>query len=58
MKRLTFEFRDHTDDTALFCDRIGELTIKELEVILQAVKYELEMAQTRQGPMFDRMAEK
>lgn len=48
MKRLTFEYRDHTDDAKLYSDRVGEFTVKELEAILQAVTYELEMAKARE----------
>lgn len=62
MKRLTFEFRDHTDDAKLYSDRVGEFTVKELEQILNAVAYELQMAisyaeRISQRPAVDSLAE-
>ena len=48
MKRLTFEYKDHTDDAKLYSDRVGEFTVKELDQILHAVAYELQMAGIRE----------
>jgi hypothetical protein len=54
VKRLTFEFNDPTDDTKLFCGRVGgAFTVKELEQILQAVVYELQMAISREQAEVD-----